>query len=131
MSEAQNRQRVNVSVFQAFGSPTVSIQCGASRMSISQLEAVTLMRKLRAHFGDTDGAAVRAIERVREEKAAARKESITKEISALLLTDRREREALEAEAVAMGAVVDWDEYGEQRICWPEGTPRFAGKAIGS
>lgn len=57
-----------------------------------------------------------------EDYAETRREDLTEEIATLLVTDKRDRERLEAEAVAMGGVVDWEEYGGERIRWPELPP---------
>ena len=82
MSEAQNRQRVNVSVFQAFGSERVEIRCGAESMRPTQLEALNLLRKLCRHFNvqmPVDTAAVRIVE--------------TQRIEAEMLSDYMQRDA--------------------------------------
>lgn len=126
MSTPEFTSRVNVSVSQRLGSGTVEIFCGDQKFHVKQTEALALLRKLAVHFGVPEP---RRNQMTNVVDLEARRESLTEEVSRLDVTERKDRERLEAEAVAMGAVVDWDEYGDRRICWPAGTPRMAGKAI--
>lgn len=124
----QANRRINTSVFQAFGTDRVDIRVGEQQFSVSQLEAMNLMRRLCHHFSvqPPENSVVRVIDQATQEERRERLQEMAADTDisypsqVALLIEAAKRE---------GAVVDLDEYGHQRVYWPVNTPRVAGKSV--
>ena len=124
----QNQRRINTSVFQAFGTDRVEIRVGDKTMTVTQLEALNLMRRLCHHFSvqPPENSVVRVIDAgaENERRVALQKLAADTDISypsqVALLIEAAKRE---------GAMFDLDEYGNDRVFWPVDTPRLAGKSV--